>query len=215
MASVIYYPQSVFQWSRPYFTERFAWIFIFCLIFGTFARKWKDKPLSYLIRACERSSIDWRTTKIKLTTTANQKKGKYLQEPIRTQRKTTEMPKARENAGDQVVIGFLVLHLIGWKRGASSLDQLQSDVNQIPSNSRVFSTFIENCCNYFVFQPLRGRGKFMELVWWRWRHASINSKGKQWFFFSLRLNAQFCQSCFRCFFRAVILKKHKSIVIRR
>ena len=37
---------------------------------------------------------------------ANQNKGKYLQEPIRTQRKTTEMSKARENAGDQVVIVF-------------------------------------------------------------------------------------------------------------
>ena len=150
--------------------------------------------LSYLIRACERFSIDWRTTKIKLTTTANQRKGKYLQEPIRTQRKTTEMSKARENAGDQVVIGFLVLHLIGWKRGASFLDQSQSDVNQTPSNSRVFSTFIENCCNYFALQSLRGRGKFMELVWWRWRHASINGKGKQWFFFLFFL---FSQSCSR------------------
>ena len=63
-------------------------------------------PLSSVIRACERFSMDCRTTKIKLTTTANQRKGKYLQEPIRTQRKTTEMSKARENAGDQVVIVF-------------------------------------------------------------------------------------------------------------
>ena len=40
--------------------------------------------------------------------------------------KTTKLPKARENAGDQVVIGFS-LQLIGWKKGASFLNQSQSD----------------------------------------------------------------------------------------
>ena len=36
---------------------------------------------------------------------ANQKKEKYPKEPIRT-KKTSKLPEARENAGDQVVIGF-------------------------------------------------------------------------------------------------------------
>ena len=35
--------------------------------------------------------------------------------------KTTKLPKARENAGDQVVIG-VSLHLIGWESGASFQD---------------------------------------------------------------------------------------------
>ena len=43
-------------------------------------------------------------TKTKVIPTANQEKGKNLQEPMRTKRKITKLPKARENAGDQVVI---------------------------------------------------------------------------------------------------------------
>ena len=39
--------------------------------------------------------------------------------------KATKLPKARENKGDQFAIG-LSLHLIGWKRDTSFLDQSQS-----------------------------------------------------------------------------------------
>ena len=46
------------------------------------------------------------------------------------QRKTIKLPKARENAADQVVIAFRV-HLIGRESGASFLDQSQTGVKQI------------------------------------------------------------------------------------
>ena len=39
---------------------------------------------------------------------------------MKTQSEKGKLPKARENAGDQVV---LILHLIGWESGASFLDQ--------------------------------------------------------------------------------------------
>ena len=51
----------------------------------------------------ESFSIECRKTKTKIITTANQNKGKYSKEPIRTQSKWRE---ARENASDQVAIGF-------------------------------------------------------------------------------------------------------------
>ena len=38
--------------------------------------------------------------------TANQKKGKYPREPMRIQSNTSKLPKAWENSGDEVVIGF-------------------------------------------------------------------------------------------------------------
>ena len=40
---------------------------------------------------------------------------------MRTQGKTSKLPKARENADDQVTV--LILHLIGWESGVSFLDQ--------------------------------------------------------------------------------------------
>ena len=46
--------------------------------------------------------------------------------------KTIKLPKARENAADQVVIAFRV-HLIGRESGASFLDQSQTGVKQIQS----------------------------------------------------------------------------------
>ena len=46
-------------------------------------------------------------TRTEVITIPNQMKGKYQEEPIRTQRKKkSQLPKARENAGDQVAIGF-------------------------------------------------------------------------------------------------------------
>ena len=43
---------------------------------------------------------------------------------------TNKLPKARENAGDQVVMISFSLHLIGLESGASFLDQSQSEVEQ-------------------------------------------------------------------------------------
>ena len=50
--------------------------------------------------------------------------------------KTSILPKARENVGDLVVIGFS-LHLIGWESDAIFLDQSQNDVKQKESNAEL------------------------------------------------------------------------------
>ena len=52
-----------------------------------------------------RLSIESRKTKTKVIKTANQKKGKYPEEPMRSQVKITRLPQVRENVGNQVVIG--------------------------------------------------------------------------------------------------------------
>ena len=49
----------------------------------------------------ERFSIESRKNKTKVLTTANQNKGRYSKEPMRTQSK-----HSRENASEQVAIGF-------------------------------------------------------------------------------------------------------------
>ena len=54
----------------------------------------------------EHFSIEIRQTKTIVITTTNRKKGKQLKEPVKPQSKTTKIPKARENAGEPVVIGF-------------------------------------------------------------------------------------------------------------
>ena len=58
---------------------------------------------------------------------------------MRTQSKNKPTALARENAGDQVVIGFS-LHLIGWKSGANFLDQSQGEVKQKQNNPGLIST---------------------------------------------------------------------------
>ena len=50
--------------------------------------------------------MECRITKTKAITKTNQKKGTRHEEPIGTLVKSSKQPKARENAGDQVVIGF-------------------------------------------------------------------------------------------------------------
>ena len=52
----------------------------------------------------ERFSIEWRKTKAKVITTANQKKGNITRSQWELRVKTTKLFKARENAGDQVVV---------------------------------------------------------------------------------------------------------------
>ena len=55
----------------------------------------EDTALNYLVINLERFSIESRKTKTKVITMSNQKEAKQ-----------EKLPKARENAGDQVVIGF-------------------------------------------------------------------------------------------------------------
>ena len=50
------------------------------------------------------------------------KKKTLIKEPMKTQGEITKLLKARENAGDQVVIG--------WECGASFMNQSQSEVKQ-------------------------------------------------------------------------------------
>ena len=55
----------------------------------------EDTAFNYLVINLERFSIESRKTKTKVITMSNQKEAKQ-----------EKLPKARENAGDQVVIGF-------------------------------------------------------------------------------------------------------------
>ena len=50
----------------------------------------------------------------------------------KTNKKTSNLPKAQENASDQVLV--LVLIVIGWEGGAISLEQSQNEV-EIPDYS--------------------------------------------------------------------------------
>ena len=56
-----------------------------------------------------------------------------------TQRKTGKPSKTRENAGDQVTIGFrLRLRLIGYEDGASFLNQSRTELMQNQNDLRLF-----------------------------------------------------------------------------
>ena len=62
---------------------------------------------------------------------ASQKKGKYPEEPMRTQ--PTKLSNARENAGNQVVIGFSIAS--DWlRKWREFLDGSQSEVKQNQSD---------------------------------------------------------------------------------
>ena len=75
-------------------------------------------------------SIECRKTKTKvITTVLIRRKENIFKNSWPLKVKPTKLNKARDLAGDQVVIGFS-LHLIGWESGASFLGQLQSEVNQ-------------------------------------------------------------------------------------
>ena len=50
--------------------------------------------------------IDCRKTWAQVFSMAHQKERKYLNSRWKLKEKTTKLPKARENAGDKVVIGF-------------------------------------------------------------------------------------------------------------
>ena len=58
---------------------------------------WKDISRKDMREDCwEHFSIECRKSKADVITTANQKKGKYPEEPMRNQRKTVTPPQARE-----------------------------------------------------------------------------------------------------------------------
>ena len=65
-------------------------------------------------------SIDQRNHKV--TIKANQSKGNYDEEPIKTRYKNMQLAKARENARM-----ISPLHLTGWENGARFLNQSRSD----------------------------------------------------------------------------------------
>ena len=66
----------------------------------------------------EHFSIECRKTKTKLITTTNQNKGKYYKKPMTGLKvNTCKRPRALENVGDQVTIGFNFASdwLRGWR----------------------------------------------------------------------------------------------------
>ena len=65
----------------------------------------------------ERFSIECRKTKTKVITTANENKEICQKEPMRTQSNACNQPQARENARDQIAIGFSFASdwLRGWR----------------------------------------------------------------------------------------------------
>ena len=61
-------------------------------------------------------------TRTEVITTPNQMKGKYQEEPIRTQRKRTKV-NCLKRGKTQATKSRLVLHRIGWERGARFLSR--------------------------------------------------------------------------------------------
>ena len=85
--------------------------------------------------------VEFRQTKLqKKKKTANQNKGNIA---MRSQVKTSKLTRARENAGDQVAIGYS-WNLIGIESGVSFLGQSKSKVKQTQSNSEFLSTSDRN-----------------------------------------------------------------------
>ena len=66
---------------------------------------WKDISRKNMREDCwEHFSIECSKSKTDVITTANQKKGKYPEEPMRNQRKNSHTASSAGNAGDQFVI---------------------------------------------------------------------------------------------------------------
>lgn len=82
----------------------------------------------------ERFLDDFRRTKTKVITIANESEGRHHCQPVRTQSKSWQ---SAWNAGDQITVG---LNLICWESAARFLGQSQSKVTQNQSSHGVFST---------------------------------------------------------------------------
>ena len=72
---------------------------------------------------------------------------------MRTQSKTTKLPKARERAGNQVVIG-LNFHLIGWESGACFLDQSPSEKQKNASSDYFWLNWSNQTSSFFFWFQL-------------------------------------------------------------
>ena len=97
----------------------------------------------------EQFSIECRKTKTKVITTANQNKDKYHNEPVRTQSKihvhgNGNRSQARENASDQVAIGFSFAS--DWLRGRREFSRpITERSKEKPMQSRITFDTIKNC----------------------------------------------------------------------
>ena len=85
-----------------------------------------SRKVFVVVTKIELFAIECRKTKSKVITMAIRRKGKYPKESMRTQRKRTKFPQAREDASDRVVIGFNISS-DWWRGGASFLGQSQSE----------------------------------------------------------------------------------------
>ena len=92
----------------------------------------------------ERFSIECCIIKTKVITKANRRKESALKSLWELKIKPTKLPKARENAGEQVVIGFNFESdwLREWRE---FLDQSWSEVQQIKAIPDYSRHSIENC----------------------------------------------------------------------
>ena len=92
----------------------------------------------------ERFSIECCIIKTKFITKANRRKESALKSQWELRIKPTKLPKARENAGEQVVIGFNFESdwLREWRE---FLDQSWSEVQQIKAIPDYLRNSIENC----------------------------------------------------------------------
>ena len=86
------------------------------------------------------SRIQFRKTKLWFIIQLTMKMKRFSIESRKTKTINYKLPKARENAGDNV----LILFLIGWWSGASFLDQSQCKVKQKQSNPGLIWHSIEN-----------------------------------------------------------------------
>ena len=105
--------------------------------------------LLYCVGTIERFSIECLKTKTRVNTEGNQKKRKYLEEPIQIQSKKSNV---RENAGDQVVIGcsFVSDWLREWREFSGPITE-RSEV-KTKTISDYFRHSIQNI--FFFYLPL-------------------------------------------------------------
>ena len=115
-ASVLKFPKdftcAVYGFSRfPFSVKSLLWPARKPLAQSAFDLKYsavRERKICSQLCILERFSIECRKTKTKVLTTANQNKGKFQREPMRTQSKinTGNLPQWRKNASNQDTIGF-------------------------------------------------------------------------------------------------------------
>ena len=91
--------------------------------------------------------------------------------------KTSKLPDERENASHHRLV--LVLHLIGWKNGASELDQSQSDRSRLLCkfiNKRFLNTMKENAEERITIDEMLLSGNYVR----RWAYPIFERRS--WIF---------------------------------